>query len=112
MTKPTDGEVEEIELEEIFYFADILREIGDKIGSECEYEDIRQVTVYRLGTFEVRNLDVKIRCKGVSEDNDIILVETIGKIYLSGNEVESAELYPADEVVDKLLHKYVTLYGS
>ena len=99
--------MEERELEEIFYFADILRAIEDKIRMECEYEDIRQTTIYWSAGFEVRNLDIKIRCKG---NEDIILVETVGKIYINGD--ISGELYPVEEVVQKLLEKYRTLYGS
>jgi len=110
MEEPTNGEAEEVELNEIFYFVDILRGIEDKIRMECEYEDIRQETIYWLGGFEIRNLNVKIRCKG-NEDEDVILVETVGKIYVEGDEITSVELYPADEVVEKLLHKYETLYG-
>jgi hypothetical protein len=107
-----NGEVEEIEINEIFYFVDILREIGNKIGRECEYEDIRQETIYWSGSFEVKDLNVKIRCKGESKNNDIILIETVGKIYVEGEEITSAELYPAEEVVEKLYEKYRTLYVS
>jgi hypothetical protein len=102
--------MEEDITEEVFYLVDILRGIESRIGRECEIEDTPQVTIYWSGGFEVRDLDIKIRCKRENEDEDVILVETIGKIYVSGGEVEDVELYPVEEVVEKLYSKYKALY--
>jgi hypothetical protein len=95
--------------EEVFYFVDILRGIEDKIGTECEIEDTPQVTIYWSGGLEIRDLDIKIRCER-NADEDIILVETIGKIYVSNDEIKDVELYPVEEVVNKLYSKYKALY--
>jgi len=102
--------MEEDITEEIFYFVDILRGVEDKIGTECEIENTPQVTIYWSVGFEIRDLDIKIRCKKENENEDIILVETIGKIYISDDEVKDVELYPVEEVVEKLYSKYKALY--
>jgi hypothetical protein len=105
-------ESEEFVLDDPFYQAEILEKIEDKIGRECEIEDIPFSQIYWSGGFEIYNVDIKLRCMGKTEEDDVVLTATMGRVYYNGDEAVDEETYPADEVVNALLRQYEALYGK
>jgi len=101
---------EEFRFQDPFYQAEILSAIENKLGRECEIEDTPFEQIYWSAGYEIIEVDIKIRCKGQTENDDVVLTETIGRIYCNGDEV--TEVRSVDEVVNALLRKYEILYGK
>jgi hypothetical protein len=109
--RPLKQEDEEFGFDDPFYQAEILAAIENRLGTECEIEDMPEDQIYWSGGYEIINQNIKIRCERKGGE-DIILVATVGRIYVSGGEVVGEKTYPVDRVVNELLRKYKILYGD
>ena len=98
--------------EDPFYQAEILSRVEKALGRDCEIEDVTFEKVYWSGGYEIRGVNMKIRCKGANEGDDVILVATIGRLHEEGGKVVNFETYQISKVVDELLKKYEILYRS
>jgi hypothetical protein len=59
---------------------------------------------YWFGISELKYAKIKIRCKGETESDDMILIATYAEIFFIGNEIKDVEIYPIDNVISKLLN--------
>jgi len=103
---------EEFKFQDPFYQAKILSLISEKIGMECEIEDTPFNQIYWSGGLKIIEVDIKLRCRGQTENDDVVLIATMARIYCNGDEITAVEVYTVDEVVNALLRKYETLYGK